>query len=369
MDTTLARVQIGDEHDAAGSNVTRLWMDFILGANSPHEARLEVSSKTKAHEVDPGGELFASFVNERNDGATTVRHDLLWRVRNGLVRVEDIYNKLRIRVAVDGAQEDAIDILTKVREGVVPIRDVQSNEVKVRFWRMTPQGGQAFQRNIEAPTWQAIEHNYASLAAKQLGELVKLKPRQISSGKIILLHGTAGTGKTTAIRAIAREWRKWCELNYAIDPERVFGSGEYLTDLIAAQNHEDYGTEDETPEDKWRLVVIEDAEEFLIPNAKHEIGQAVSRLLNVGDGILGQGLKLLIMLTTNVPVEKLSPAITRPGRCLANIEVPAMSRDEAAKWLGRDAAGPATLAELWESKHPSQIGTGISTKLAPGQYL
>lgn len=41
------------------------------------------------------------------------------------------------------------------------------------------------------------------------------------------------------------------------------------------------------PANRWKIVVLEDAGEFLAPDAKHLKGQALSRLLNVCDGVLG----------------------------------------------------------------------------------
>ncbi|MER6668890.1 hypothetical protein ABT256_30345 [Amycolatopsis japonica] len=56
--------------------------------------------------------------------------------------------------------------------------------------------------------------------------------------------------------------------------------------------------------------------------------------------------------TTNENVARLHPAVVRPGRCLAEIEVCPLPRDEAATWLGTEdgadiGAEGATLAELY----------------------
>lgn len=373
---SMARIGIDDPHDAPGDVCTRVWMDAMFMTATPHEARLEVETKTKVGEIKVAGELVATYHNEQQSVTSGRRHyrDQVWDTPYGLVRLEDIHMRLRIRVLTNNDPEAASSILQEIRQQVAPPPRQKTNEVRVKFWRMTPNGGSAFTRSIAAPTWRSIERNYGAATRQQLHQLMRLKPRQLGTGKIILLHGEAGTGKTTAIRGLAREWQKWCDFAYAVDPEHVFGNGDYLTNLIADETSTSSAPwmdddEDKIEQTKWRVLVIEDAEEFLIPDAKHEVGQAVSRLLNVGDGILGQGLKLLVMLTTNVPVNKLSPAIVRPGRCLANIEVPAMTKAEAAEWLGHDAAGPQTLAELWETTHQSQIGTGIGIKESPGQYL
>src|SRR6185437_13489473 len=68
--------------------------------------------------------------------------------------------------------------------------------------------------------------------------------------------------------------------------------------------------------------------------AKERSGQGLARLLNLTDGLLGQGLSLLIVLTTNEPLERLHPAVVRPGRCIAQIEVGTLNEAEArACWV------------------------------------
>ena len=48
----------------------------------------------------------------------------------------------------------------------------------------------------------------------------------------------------------------------------------------------------------WRLLVLEDTGELLTPDAKTVIGQGLSRFLNVVDGLIGQGLRVLVLVTT-----------------------------------------------------------------------
>jgi hypothetical protein len=68
---------------------------------------------------------------------------------------------------------------------------------------------------------------------------------------------------------------------------------------------------------------------------------------------------VLIAITTNEDIAALHPAVTRPGRALARVEVGRLSPVEAEAWLSRagarvpagsaGAVGPhgATLAELF----------------------
>jgi hypothetical protein len=83
----------------------------------------------------------------------------------------------------------------------------------------------------------------------------------------------------------------------------------------------------------WRLLVLEDTGELLTPDAKSIIGQGLSRFLNVVDGLIGQGLRVLVLVTTNEEIRALHPAVARPGRCAANIEFEPLAPDEVRAWL------------------------------------
>jgi hypothetical protein len=66
-------------------------------------------------------------------------------------------------------------------------------------------------------------------------------------------------------------------------------------------------------------------------DAKARTGQALSRFLNVVDGLIGQGLRLLVLVTSNEDLGKLHPAVNRPGRCIQKILFQPFTSVEAHK--------------------------------------
>ena len=127
--------------------------------------------------------------------------------------------------------------------------------------------------------------------------------------------------------------------------------------------------EEEGRSKTWRLLVLEDTGELLTPDAKTIIGQGLSRFLNVVDGLIGQGLRILVLVTTNEPIKALHPAVARPGRCAANIEFGRLSAEEADEWLeGHGSAvragQPTLLANLYAAIAGRESGSTLSTSFA-----
>jgi ATP-dependent 26S proteasome regulatory subunit len=119
------------------------------------------------------------------------------------------------------------------------------------------------------------------------------------------------------------------------------------------------------------MLLLEDIDEILRPGAN---GQALSRLLNQADGILGAGVNMLFVLSSNTSLKEIHPAISRPGRCLAEIEVPKLTITESRGWLkghskSHEVTADMSLAELYAVDTNKLPDKEIVVPDRHGQYL
>ena len=224
----------------------------------------------------------------------------------------------------------------------------QRGTVELTFVHDGRNGTTRTPRQLPALKWPTLRRNYAPSAHETLDGLMTLTPDTFPLGHLILVHGPTGTGKSTLIQSLAAAWSGWCSTEVVLDPDRFLSQTAYFNDVTTSGPAGN--------DDRWRLLVLEDCDEYLRSSAKTNNGQTFARLLNITDGLVSHGAKLLVCMTTAEPLGPLHPAVLRPGRRMADIQLPLLSKHEAATWLaGRESPktdnpdGDLSLAELYAS--------------------
>jgi hypothetical protein len=321
---------------------------FVRG-DEPWMAKFRIDADVALLDILPEGARIDRWVE------TTWSITAAARWRDATLFVETYAGNAR--VTVTGPTREVVEHARSLVRERSPEPDLDAG-VQVAFWRWSDHGAHETTRALEAAPWPDIGRNYPVRVHAQLDELMKVE-EPTSGGKLLLWHGEPGTGKTTAIRALVREWRGWCDAQYVTDPERFFHEADYMLDvLLAPDRHElrAHASGGVVRSDRWKLVICEDADEYVRSDARRRAGASLGRLLNVADGMLGQGLNTLVLLTTNEEIARLHPAVVRPGRCLCLIEFSRFGRREASDWLGTAVEDEPTLAELYERRDASGAG-------------
>lgn len=161
-----------------------------------------------------------------------------------------------------------------------------------------------------------------------LGNAEWYQERGIPWRRGYLLHGPPGTGKTSLIRAVAGE--------LDLDIAMVSVSSGRIDDTALA------GLLGSAPANA--ILVIEDVDAiFTDRDAGDGAGKVTfSGLLNAVDGVLGQEGHLLFMTTNHL--ERLDPALIRPGRIDYTLAAKVLDKDCARRMFLRFFPGETELA-------------------------
>lgn len=227
-------------------------------------------------------------------------------------------------------------------------------EVTTNLWYMGSGGSAAMTaRYLSMSPWSDIERNYPERVRSSITNFLPTNPRDQSSGRLMLWHGAPGTGKTNAIRALARAWSDRATIHVVTDPETFFASAGYMLSVVTSTSAR---SKDGQP--KAFLVILEDTDELIRADSSHRGG--LSKLLNFTDGIAAQGFGVNYLLTTNEDVVRLNPALTRPGRCRSLVEFGPLTAAESSEWLGYPVAAPMSLAALYAARGETSQEVSLS---------
>lgn len=158
-----------------------------------------------------------------------------------------------------------------------------------------------------------------------------------SSAKVLILLGPPGTGKTSFIKEmlVHNQWSSMC----AYDEEVMEKDTLFINFLT---NHND-------------VMILEDAD-TLLEGRLNKGNKAMSKLLNVSDGLVSGSNKKFIFTANIQNMNDIDEALVRPGRCFDIVEFRNLKGAEVDKFLAAagieyEAESELSISEAFNSKN------------------
>ena len=157
-----------------------------------------------------------------------------------------------------------------------------------------------------------IHGNYTPTVMEDFNYIITDLRSSHPSGRISIIEGEPGTGKTHLIRGLLDKLPDTMFVLISPDIVPSLAGPELLPLLLSTKNNQ--------AKSGPIVLVLEDADRCLVTREAGNMSQ-IQSLLNLGDGILGSLLDLRIIATTNASKLDMEAAILRPGRLSKRLEV------------------------------------------------
>lgn len=270
--------------------------------------------------------------------------------------------KGHITLKVAAKDFDAKNYATKIAAyfDAIKMENKEEDGVWVDFSHKGQYGATKTMEFLKCPRWDNIKGNYPSHVRNGISKLTQLT-NPWDYGRLLIWNGNPGTGKTFAVRSLMMEWRDKFDFLvitdpevFAADPTYYYSVASEVKERPAARQvmYDDDGYEVEDAKPKRLLFILEDSADLILQESRTTHYDKVGKLLNMTDGLFGQGREDLFLITFNEEVDRIDPAFLRPGRCISSIEFKNFSESEAAAWLKSkgcdyEADDTMTLAEMY----------------------
>lgn len=236
-----------------------------------------------------------------------------------------------------------------------PLKDfipfiVKDNSSKISLFLKNSYGDFEFSPlHVNLPKNINLEVNYGKDFI-DVYEEIKNSLSENSKG-LYMFHGPHGTGKSTIIKKLATEVNREFIYLPASMLESFINDPACLQLLITKQN---------------TVLILEDAEKMIMKREGDGLdSSAVSSLLNITDGILGDILNISVIVTYNCDTHKIDDALKRKGRLMVDYYFENLSVENAkilANHLNYNSAiiddikEPMSLAEIYNISKTNKFG-------------
>lgn len=171
--------------------------------------------------------------------------------------------------------------------------------------------------------------NYDPQVIEQFDHLIEDLNSDSPRGRMAIIHGPPGTGKTYLLKAITQACPKALV---------IFVPNTLVSDLGNPELIEVF-TEYRSSTHQRIILLAEDADVIFRQRDKDNTN-AISSALNLTDGMFGELLKVYIVGTTNVRLDQVDEAVRRPGRLSEEILVGPLGAEQALQVYRRIKEDP-----------------------------
>lgn len=198
-----------------------------------------------------------------------------------------------------------------------------------------------------------IPDNYPPDIRESFNKLVENIRAENPFGRLSILTGAPGTGKTFFIKGLIEEFKKVKFI--MVDPGIMTNiSGPNLISTFLEEANPDYPI----------VLCIEDADSCLVGRMQDNMSY-ISSLLNLTDGIYGESLNIHVIASTNQKKVEIDPALARPGRMHQMIEFRKLNKEEAEniykRETGQETSFEAKDSEVTLKKDKTGFKTGFKS--------
>lgn len=263
------------------------------------------------------------------------------------------YNKKANTVSITGLTCDPE--LAKISKD---LEETYVTKVKKNLIFTIVQGSSGLEiRNMGDGSSPLITDNYLPEVIEDVEFVVNSFKKSPPAGRIAILNGEPGTGKTHLIRSMLQQ----LDCVFLIVPSNMIDSLDkpaFVPLLMSIKNEQE----------KPIILIIEDGDVCLVPRKSDNIS-TIASLLNLSDGIMGAIIDIKMIISTNAEIRDMDAAIMRPGRLCRNIYVGPLPYEQANKVFKRlmgdenvnlDFQRLYTLAEIYDRYNTRDMTQGSS---------
>lgn len=261
--------------------------------------------------------LLLSIENSRAETFSSEHPAYLLTNHESMVRIDSNEEEDNMFIQIISFNKDMIDMVKKI----IKFYSVVSNSAEL--FVISDHYGSLNLKPISQPLVKFEPNNYELQTANTFQSLVEEFSGANPYGRLAILHGPTGTGKTFMLRSFIGLCNN-CRIIFCPPQILATVNSPSMTKLLL----------DNVIKDKPIILMVEDGDGVLLNRGMDNMNVLAS-LFNLTDGFLGTLMDIRVIITTNAKKLEIDKALMRPGRLNSIIDIGLLSPERAAEVYNR----------------------------------